>query len=145
MGVFLYNTEQNSVKRIAEELDSGFDCYYNSKSDDIIAIPSVSLFSDEEDFKEAFQTQLETIEKHETDFIKFEVLQSFQSFKIMEQFVKLITDQMLKAELEQILANKKPFQNFKYKIDHSEFRQDWFDFKRNALEKIVVNQLNNPI
>lgn len=145
MGVFLYNTEQNSVKRIAEELDSGFDCYYNSKSDDIIAIPSVSLFSDEEDFKEAFQTQLETIEKHQADFIKFEVLQSFQSFKIMEQFVKLITDQMLKAELEQILANKKPFQNFKYKIDHSEFRQDWFDFKRNALEKIVVNQLNNPI
>ena len=142
---FLYNTEQNSVKRIAEELDSGFDCYYNSKSDDIIAIPSVSLFSDEEDFKEAFQTQLETIEKHQADFIKFDVLQSFQSFKIMEQFVKLITDQMLKAELEQILANKKPFQNFKYKIDHSEFRQNWFDFKRNALEKIVVNQLNNPL
>ena len=145
MGFFLYNTEQNSVKRIAEELDSGFDCYYNSKSDDIIAIPSVSLFSDEEDLKEAFQTQLETIEKHQTDFIKFEVLQSFQSFKIMEQFVQLITDQLLKAELEQILANKKPFQNFKYKIDHSEFRQNWFDFKRNALEKIVVNQLNNPL
>ncbi|QXP61977.1 hypothetical protein H0I26_17585 [Olleya sp. HaHaR_3_96] len=141
----MYNTEQNSVKRIAEELDSGFDCYYNSKSDDIIAIPSVSLFSNEEDLKEAFQTQLETIEKHHTDFIKFEVLQSFQSFKIMEQFVQLITDQLLKAELEQILTNKKPFQNFKYKIDHSEFRQDWFDFKRNALEKIVVNQLNNPL
>ncbi|MFT6843099.1 MAG: hypothetical protein ACJASR_001873, partial [Psychroserpens sp.] len=30
---------------------------------------------------------------------------------------------------------------FKHKIDQSNFRQSWFDFKQNELEKIVENQL----
>jgi len=45
--------------------------------------------------------------------------------------------------LENILANKKPFQNFKHKVDHSDFRQSWFDFKHSELEKIVETQLKS--
>ena len=131
------------IKEIAQELDCGFDCYYNSKTDEIIAIPSFSQFSDEEDFKEAFSDSLEKVEKHKTDFIKFETLESFESFKIMELFVEQLSDQNLKSELENTLVNKKPFQNFKHKIDHSEFRQSWFEFKKSELEKIVENQLDS--
>ena len=131
------------IKEIAQELDCGFDCYYNSKTDEIIAIPSFSQFSDEEDFKEAFRESLEKIEKHQTDFIKFEVLESFESFKIMERFVEHLPDHNLKSELINILENKKPFQTFKHKIDRSDFRQNWFDFKQSELEKIVETQLDN--
>lgn len=131
------------IKQIAQELDCGFDCYYNSKTDEIVAIPSFSQFSDEEDFKEAFSESLDKIEKHKTDFIKLETLESFESFKIMELFVEQMSDQNLKAELENILANKKPFQNFKHKIDHSGLRQSWFDFKQSELEKRVETELNN--
>ena len=137
------NIKQHIVKQIAQELDCGFDCYYNSKTDEIVAIPSFAQFSDEEDFKEAFSDSLEKVEKHKTDFIKFETLESFESFKIMELFVEQLSDQNLKSELENILANKKPFQNFKHKIDHSEFRQSWFEFKKSELEKIVENQLDS--
>lgn len=137
------NNKQNIVKNIAQELDCGFECYYNSITSEIIAIPSFSQFSDDEDFKEAFRDNLEKIETHQSGFIKFEVLESFESFKIMEQFVEQITDEKLKLELENILMNKKPFQNFKHKIDHSGFRQNWFDFKQRELEKIVKNQLDN--
>jgi len=139
----LDNIKQHIVKQIAQELDCGFDCYYNSKTDEIVAIPSFAQFSDEEDFKEAFSDSLEKVEKHKTDFIKFETLESFESFKIMELFVEQLSDQNLKSELENILANKKPFQNFKHKIDHSEFRQSWFEFKKSELEKIVENQLDS--
>lgn len=134
-------TKQNIIKNIAQELDCGFDCYYNSKTDEIITIPSFSQLYDEEDFKEAFQAALKKVEKHPTDFIKFEVLESFEAFKIMERFVEQIPDQKLKEELEIVLTNKKPFQNFKHKIDHSDFRQNWFDFKQRALEIKVENQL----
>lgn len=134
--------ELKIIREIAQELDCGFDCYYNSKTDEIIAIPSFSQFSDEEDFKEAFRDSLENIEKNKTDFIKFEVLESFESFKIMERFVEQLSDQNLKSELINILENKKPFQTFKHKIDHSDFRQNWFDFKQLELEKIVETQLN---
>lgn len=135
------NPKQNIVKTIAQELDCGFDCYYNSKTDEIIAIPNFSQFSDQEDFKEAFRDSLEKIEKHQSDFIKLEALESFESFKIMELFVEQVTNEKLKAQLENVLINKKPFQNFKHLIDNSIFRQEWFDFKKIELERIVENQL----
>ena len=135
--------KSNIIKGIAQELDCGFDCYYNSKTDEIIAIPNFSQFSDEDEFKEAFSDSLEKVEKHKTDFIKFETLDSFESLKIMELFVGQLSDQNLKSELENILANKKPFQNFKHKIDHSDFRQNWFNFKQSELEKRVETELNS--
>lgn len=135
-------TIQNIVKEIAQELDCGFDCYYDSKTHEIIPIPSLSQFIDEDDFKEAFSDSLEKVEKYKTDFIKIETLESFESFKIMELFIEQLSDQNLKSELENVLVNKKPFQNFKHKIDHSEFRQSWFEFKQSEMEKIVKTKLN---
>jgi ribosomal protein L11 methylase PrmA len=133
--------KSNIIREIAQELDCGFDCYFNLKTNEIIGIPNFSQFSDEEDFKEAFRENLEKIQKHKKDFIKFEVLESFESFKIMASFVEKLTDQNLKSELERILTTKKPFQKFKHKIDHSDFRQNWFDFKQKELEKSVENEL----
>ncbi len=129
------------IKEIAQELDSGFDCYYNFKTDEIVPIPNFSQFSHKEDFKEVFSDSLYKVEKHKADFIKIETLESFESFKIMEGFVGQLCDQKLQSELENALANKKPFQNFKHLIDHSDYRQDWFDFKQNELEKRVENEL----
>jgi hypothetical protein len=129
------------INKIAQELDCGFDCYYNSKTGEVIGIPNFAQMSDEETFNEAFGADLKKIETQKDEFIKFEVLESFESFKIMERFVEQISDKKLQSELENVLANKKPFQNFKYLIDHSDFRQDWFDFKLKELEKIVESQL----
>ena len=60
----------------------------------------------------------------------------------MERFVEQLPDQKFQSELENVLANKKPIQNFKYLIDHSDFRKYWFEFKQSELERIVENQLN---
>jgi len=139
----LDNSRKNIIKEIAQELDCGFDCYYNFQTNEIVTIPNFSHIADEDNFKEAFRADLEKVEKHQVDFIKIEVLQSFESFKIMEQFVEQLPDQKLQLELENILANKKPFQSFKYKIEHSDFRQNWFDFKQSELEKRVETELNN--
>lgn len=126
-----------------QELDCGFDCYYNSKTNEIVTIPNFSHIADEDDFKEAFRSDLEKVKKHQADFMKIEVLQSFENFKIMELFVEQLPDKKIQSELENVLANKKPFQNFKHKIDLSDFRQNWFDFKQSELEKIVKNQMDN--
>ena len=133
----------NIIREIAQELDCGNDCYYNIKTNEILALPNFSQIFDEEEFKESFKESIEKIEQHKADFIKIEVLDSFESFKIMERFVEQITDKKLQMELENVLTNKKPFQNFKHKIDHSVFRQSWFEFKQSELEKNVENQLNS--
>jgi len=137
------SSQSNIIKEIAQELDCGNDCYYNFKTSEILALPNFSQIFDDEEFKESFKESIEKIDKHKADFIKIEVLDSFESFKIMERFVEQITDKKLQMELENVLTNKKPFQNFKHKIDHSVFRQSWFEFKQSELEKNVENQLNS--
>lgn len=134
--------KQNIIKDIAQELDCGNDCYYNAKTDEIIAIPHSSIISDEDEFRECFKEDLKKIKKDKADLIKIEVLESFESFKIMERFIDQISDAQFKSELENILQNRKPFQNFKNSIDNSDFRQKWFDFKTIELERIVETQLN---
>ena len=142
MVAFMGNSKQNLIREIAQELDCGNDCYYNLKNNEIIAIPNFSLISDEAEFKEAFQAELTRVKKQKADLIKFEVLENFESFKIIERFVEQLLDQKLQSELENVLANKNPFQNFKYLIDQSVFRKDWFEFKQSELERKVENQLN---
>ena len=136
------NSKSKIIKEIAQELDCGNDCYYNSKNSDIVTIPNFSQISDEQEFQDVFGADLKKINEQKADFIKIEVLESFESFKIMERFIEQLSDQNFKSELQYLLLNKKPFQNFKHNIDHSNFRQAWFDFKQSELEKIVKNQLN---
>jgi hypothetical protein len=136
------NSEQNLIKKIAQELDCGNDCYYNKKNNEIITISSYFESLDEAEFKEIFQSELAKIEKQKEYLTKFQALEGFQSFKIMEEFVKQLPNKILQLELENILVNKKPFQNFKFIIDQSEFRNNWFEFKQSELEKIVEKQFN---
>lgn len=135
------DSKQHIIKNIAIELDCGFDCYCNVRTSEIIAIPSFSQFFDDEGFKEAFSDSLEKVKRDKKNFIKFETLESFESFKIMERFVEQLPDLKLRLELENVLANKKPFQNFKNKVDNSDFRQNWFQFKQLELEKKVKKEL----
>jgi len=137
----LDNLRQNIVTHIAQELDCGFDCFFNFETNEIITIPNLSHIIDDDDFREAFGADLRKIEKHKADFIKIEVLESFESFKIMELFVEQLADNKFKEELENVLVNKKPFQNFKHLVDNSDFRQVWFDFKLNEIERKVKNEL----
>ena len=55
------NLKQNKIKEIAQELDCGNECYYNLKTNEIIAIPNFSQVLDEEEFKEIFRKDLEKI------------------------------------------------------------------------------------
>ncbi|CAM4254002.1 UPF0158 family protein [Gillisia hiemivivida] len=60
----------------------------------------------------------------------------------MENFKDELTDNHFKEKLNEALTNRKPFQNFKYLIDNSEYRESWFGFKQKEIEKIVVETIN---
>lgn len=135
------NSQRDIIKEIAGNLDCGEDCFYNPKSGEIVVIPNFIDELDEDELAEAFQADLDKIDQQKADFIKFEVLESTESFNIMERFVEQMTDLQFRSELEEVLQKKKPFQNFKYSIDNSSFRQKWFDFKQGELERIVESRL----
>ncbi|QJP35432.1 hypothetical protein F0365_13995 [Nonlabens sp. Ci31] len=135
------NSKSKIIKKIAEEIDCGFDCYYNPKNEEIITIPNLGQVNDEEEFQDAFSAELKKVKQNKAEFIKFGVLESYQSFKIMELFTHQIDNVELQSELEIILQKRKPFQNFKHVIDNSDYRKKWFDFKKAELEIIVETEL----
>lgn len=136
------STKSKIIKEIAQNLNCGLDSYFNPKTDEIISIPNFSLIADEEEFQEAFKADLQKVSKNKSDYIKVEVLEGFESFKIIERFVNQMPENQLKLDLEKALHNKKPFLNFKNSIETSDFRNLWFEFKQNELEKIVMDKLN---
>lgn len=135
--------DQNIINEIAQQLDCRNECYFNQKTKELICIPNAKLMAmgDEEYYKEVFKDDLEKVKSQKKDLIKFEVLESFESFKIMEDFKNQINDNHFKEKLNEALNRRKPFQNFKYLIDHSEYREDWFEFKQKELEKIVLETI----
>ena len=74
--------------------------------------------------------------------LKFEPLESSESFRIMEYFTSQLKNIPLQNKLINALNNRKPFANFKFHIDNSgEFRQQWFNVKQKQLEKHVKTLL----
>ncbi|MDT0293736.1 hypothetical protein RLT85_03745 [Mesonia ostreae] len=61
----------------------------------------------------------------------------------MQSFAESISEDQFKIDLERTLQRKKPFQNFKYAVETSRYRQVRFDFKQSELEKIIINQLES--
>tara|TARA_R100000655_G_C2948852_1_gene186961 strand:+ start:360 stop:812 length:453 start_codon:yes stop_codon:yes gene_type:complete len=144
MAVFMDKLDQNIIKEIAQQLDCGNECFFNQKTKELICIPNADLMAtgDEEYYKEVFKDDLEKVKSQKKDLIKFEILESFESFKIMEDFKNQIKEAEFKEKLNQALNRRKPFQNFKYLIDNWEYREDWFEFKQKELEKIVLEIMN---
>lgn len=139
--VFLDNYKPHIIQHIAQELDCGYDVYFNVKTEECLSIPSFTNEFFDDTVPDAFQADLEKVNNQRADFIRFEVLNSIESFKIMERFVAQLPHQDLKETLENALSNRKPFQHFKNKVEQSHMREHWFDFKQKELEKIVATIL----
>lgn len=135
--------DQNIINEIAQELDCGNECYFNQKTKELICLPNADLMetAGEDYYKEMFQDDFKKIELQKKDLIKFEVLESFESFRIMEDFKNQVENDEFVEKLDQALNRRKPFQNFKNLIDNSEYREQWFKFKQKEIEKIVINTI----
>tara|TARA_B100002049_G_scaffold216729_1_gene182835 strand:+ start:92 stop:532 length:441 start_codon:yes stop_codon:yes gene_type:complete len=133
----------NIIKEIAQELDCGNECYFNQKTNELICLPNADLMATagEDYYKEMFREDFKKIESQKKDLIKFEVLESFESFKIMEDFKNQVEDDKFERDLERALNRRKPFQNFKNLIDNSDYREKWFQFKQKEIEKIVIKNI----
>lgn len=131
------NSKSKIIKEIADNLTCGENCYYNPKTNEIITIPQSLEIDEDVDFMEFFQENIDKVKNNKTDYIKIEVLESFESFNIMERFADEISDDNFKNRLEEILQNRKPFRYFKYEVENSEYREAWFAFRQKETEKIV--------
>lgn len=72
--------------------------------------------------------------KWQNSYIRIQKMNSNQSFRVMEAFLENIKSESLREKLDNALRVSKPFRNFKYLIDNSDYRQNWFDFKFSSLK-----------
>jgi len=130
---------EKAVKEIANGLTAGFTYYLNldtGETDEIF--PGMDY--DPEDEEEEDEELPDKIELKYPDWehrMEFEPLESQESFRIMSDFADSLKDDRLQHRLVNALNNRKPFANFKFIVENSEYRQDWFDFRQRYLERYV--------
>lgn len=131
------------IKSIAEGIDMGMICFLNKETLEVERVlgEGYNAFEDD-DFKDFYQEVYDKVDSWDS-FIRIEPPQSHHSFKIMEDFIEtcIPDDDSVKKRLWDAISKRKPFQNFKFIIDNSRYRQCWFDFKQSQLEQFVLEQL----
>lgn len=129
---------QQAIKSLAENITCNLVSFFNPDTLEIEDIPKDMLH--EFDFEED-STYEELSLTHNTweKCIKVDPLESFESYKIMEDFVECLPDNKSARILSQAIYGKKPFASFNHQIHQSDYRQDWFDFWQMAAEKYVIN------
>jgi hypothetical protein len=131
------------VKEIAGSIDAGLVCFLRTDTLEIDDIP-YELYSSATLYKMNTGFTLKDFKPkytHWKKYITIEPMVPNESFKIMEKFVNQLDDSKLKIKLMNALQNRKPFANFKYIIDNSEIRQEWFDFKDKKLQEYVSSMI----
>ncbi|WP_243345354.1 UPF0158 family protein [Parabacteroides sp. FAFU027] len=127
------------IKSIAGSIDAGLVCFLNPETLEIEEIPQC-LIDDPEEAEMQTGLSINELELKYPEWEKrvcIEPLESYESFKIMEKFVQTLSNEKLRNKLSDALQSKKPFAKFKQIIDNSPYRQDWFDFKNNWLQRYV--------
>lgn len=133
--------DQKIVKSIADDLDCGYDCYFNPKTSETISIPAVDEFLFESELGDVFSEELTKINAKDTEFLQVEKMSSSDAFVVMEHFLDEVKDAHLKLQLENALQGRKPFANYKHRVEGSDYREAWFKFKQEAQEYWVERYL----
>jgi hypothetical protein len=136
------------VYDIAESIDCGMICFVNPDTLEMEDVPKSMLdeylFVEEDEDEESGEAD----EMLNMDHLKWERCitveprDSRESFRIMEGFVSEIDDQKLQKQLINALSNHRPFANFKYRVESSPCRKEWFAYKQQKLEELVWIELS---
>ncbi|MCD6355459.1 MAG: hypothetical protein J7L95_07915 [Prolixibacteraceae bacterium] len=131
------------IPEIAENIDAGFICFLNLDTREIEDIPKHMVLNPEDFERMTGESAEENDFKYLSweNYVTFEPLGSHESFQIMEGFAEDLADSKLQGQLFNALNNRKPFSNFKRKVDDSPYRQNWFDYKQKWLENHVREEL----
>lgn len=126
------------ISEIAEMLECGMICFFHRPTGAIEYHPD----PDDPYFEEEmWEDVIGKIEDDLDNYDRFEKMDSNQGFRVMENFAHSLTDTKFRSRILERLSGAKPFQSFKMLIDSSDYRQDWFDFKKQAYIDFVKRQI----
>lgn len=127
---------RSAIREIAENMTMSLISFFNPETLEFESIPKDYYDNFAEEFDEDLFSDLKYKEWEKC--IEIEPLESRESFRIMERFVAQLPENRETASLRQALNGRKPFANFNHQIHNSDYREDWFAFRRKELEKYVI-------
>ena len=133
----------DQIKEIAQELDAGMKCFYHIPTGEVKSYPDElrGHAGFEEEFWEDIIEQVESLPE---EFVAFQSMESFESFRVMETFINNIEEEKIQRHFQYAIALKKPFQQFNYLLhDYPGLQEQWFDFKNLHLIEYVQQQLKS--
>lgn len=137
---------QEVISDIAQEIDMGMTCFFNTDTMEYDTAPGESCSAScIGEYDDLYQEVYDKVNSWEHT-IRIEPPTSRQSFMIMERFIEnCIPDHdAIKNRLWTAISERKPFKNFKAIIDDSKYREHWFDYKQSQMEQLVLEQLQYP-
>lgn len=136
------------INGIAQSIDAGLVCYVNMQTMEVVEIYKEMFDEYDLDFEGKEEDEIDEVAKGLKDDLdkieswdkklEIEPLYPNESYKIMECFIgDIIPKGSLQEKLYNAINRQKPFANFRYIVDNSDYLQDWYDYKQNYLEKHV--------
>ncbi len=125
---------------IADSMEAGFKCFIHRETFEVVAYLNPDQYPemDPKDWK----NEIDKVRKNKKKFIEVEGMTSSDSFRVMEEFADSLENNATRVRLLTALQGRKPFANFKHQIENSgDFRNLWFEFRREKNIEWVTNQL----
>ncbi len=128
------------VPQIADSLNAGLVCFLNTDTLEVDDVPE-NLITDPDEYELMTGGSIEDLDLKYLkwdNYIDIHPPGSNVSYGYMADFAEALPDCSFKQRVFHALEQKRPFANFKYLVENSDYRQDWFDYKQNRLEEYVL-------
>ena len=109
-----------------EDHSDGHNWYLDKETGEI-------FFVSEYDFDEEDE-YAQKVEEYPDRYMWIDPLDSSESYRVMEDFIFSLSDTAAKRSLEDAIARKRPFFNFKEALhEFPEIQKQWFEYNENAV------------
>ncbi|SRR5665213_1659493 len=122
---------------------SGMKVFYHLHTGELVTFPDELRWGGEVE-EEFWGIEIAKIEENFHEYVAFNVMESHESFQVIEDYIETIAEKDVREKFENIIQRKKPFQQFKYLLfDYPVLRERWFLYKDERYREYVQEQVDN--
>lgn len=134
--------DEAQINDIAQNCLIGMLSFVHKETLEIVVYPDIRHIIEFDENDELWAETTEKLDENIMDYVRIEPMESYESFKLRENFVTVVDDASLQNDLIAALERRKPFRNFKHVVDHSNYRQAWFAFELEQTMEYVKQNLH---
>lgn len=140
-----------SLRAVVDKMEifgDPFHAYLNTRTGELVTVSDEDLEAadSDDDLDEYPEWQRDLIRLAQAilesdDYLALPGTYEIHEYRIMERFCQSVDDERLSDELCSLIRGSGAFRRFKDAIHRHDIAEDWYGYRRQALEEIAVNWL----